>query len=44
MEIDYYQESIVNFYLKLERRIKMIFILPNLLLRKIEGDNELLTS
>ena len=43
-EIDHHQERLADFNLKLERCIKMFFILPILLLRKIKGDSKLLSD
>ena len=37
-EIDNHRERLADFNLKLKRRIKMFFIVPTLLLRKIKGD------
>ena len=41
-EIDNHRERLADFNLKLERRIKMFFIVPKLLLRKIKSDGKLL--
>ena len=43
-EIDCHRERLADFNLKLERRIKMFFILPTLLLRKTKGDGKLLSD
>ena len=43
-EIDHHRERLADFNLKLERRIKMFFIVPTLLLRKIKGDGKLLSD
>jgi len=43
-EIGHHRERLADFNLKLERRIKMFFILPTLLLRKLKGDGKLLSD
>jgi len=43
-EIDNHRERLAGSNLKLERRIKMFFILPTLLLRRIKGDGKLLSD
>jgi len=43
-EIDHHRERLADFNLKLERRIKMFFILRTLFLRKIKGDGKLLSN
>jgi len=43
-EIDHHRERLADFNFKLERRIKIFFIVPTLLLRKIKGDGKLLSD